>query len=132
MATGGGLALPEPLQDEDSRSWFKRFEVSAAANSWNDMKKLLRLPILLKGRAWAIYDALGKGDTDTYDHLKNALLQCLSPDTEEDRLATQEGLSRRKLQKGRESIDELARDLEKLLDKSSSGLPTAIRDTELR
>ena len=27
MATGGGLALPEHLQDEDARSWFKRFEV---------------------------------------------------------------------------------------------------------
>ena len=34
MATGGGLALPEPLQDEDSRSWFKHFEVCAAANGW--------------------------------------------------------------------------------------------------
>ena len=132
MATGGGLALPEPLQDEDSRSWFKRFEVCAAANGWDDAKKLLRLPTLLKGRAWAIYDALGEGDTDTYDHLKDALLQRLSPDTEEDRLAARERLSRRKLQEGRESIDEVARDLEKLLDKSSPGLPTAIRDTELR
>ena len=54
MATGGGLALPEPLQDEDSRSWFKRFEVCAAANGWDDARKLLRLPTLLKGRAWAI------------------------------------------------------------------------------
>ena len=132
MATGGGLALPEPLQDEDSRSWFKRFEVCAAANGWDDTKKLLCLPTLLKGRAWAIYDVLGGGDTDTYDHLKDALLQRLSPDTEEDHLAAQERLSRRKLQEGRERIDKLARDLKKLLDKSSPGLPTAIRDTELR
>jgi len=51
MATGGGLALPEPLHDEDSRSWFKRFEVCAAANGWDAAKKLLRLPTLLKGRA---------------------------------------------------------------------------------
>ena len=98
---------------------------------WDDAKKLLRLSTLFKGRAWAIYDALGEGDTDTYDHLKDALLQRLSPDTEEDRLAAREWLSRRKLQEGRESIDEVARDLEKLLDKSSPGLPTAIRDTEL-
>ena len=59
MATGGGLALPEHLQDEDARSWFKRFEVCAAANSWDDAKKLLHLPTLLKGRAWAIFDSLG-------------------------------------------------------------------------
>ena len=98
MATGGGLALPEPLQDEDSRSWFKHFEVCAAANGWDGAKKLLRLPTLLKGRAWAIYDALDEGDTDTYDHLKGALLRRLSPDTEEDCLAAREQLSRRKLQ----------------------------------
>ena len=53
MATGGGLALPEHLQDEDAGSWFKRFEVCAAANSWDDAKKLNCLPTLLKGRAWA-------------------------------------------------------------------------------
>ena len=132
MATGGGLALPEHLQDEDARSWFKRFEVCAAANSWDDAKKLLRLPTLLKGRAWAIFDSLGEDSTDTYAHLKTALLQRLSPDTEEDRLAARELLSKRKLQEGRESIDEVARDLEKLLDKASPGLPAKVRDTELR
>ena len=70
---------------------------------------LLRLPTLLKGRAWAIYDSLDEDSTDTYAHLKCALLQRLSPDTEEDSLAAREQLSRRKLQEGRESIDEVAR-----------------------
>ncbi len=46
-----GLALPEPLQEDDARSWFKRFEVCAAANEWDDRKKLLRLPTLLRVRA---------------------------------------------------------------------------------
>jgi len=49
MATGGGIALPEPLHNEDSRSWFKRFEVCTAANGWDAAKKLLCLPTLLKG-----------------------------------------------------------------------------------
>ena len=132
MATGGGLALPEHLQDEDARSWFKRFEVCAAANGWDNAKKLLRLPTLLRGRAWAVYDSLDEESTDTYAHLKSALLQRLCPDTEEDRLAAREQLSKRKLQEGRESIDEVARDLEKLLDKACPGLPAEIRDTELR
>jgi len=52
---------------------------------------------------------------NSYDHLKAALLQRLSPDTEEDRLATRE-LSRRRVRTERESIEELARDLETLLD----------------
>ena len=58
MATGGGLALPEPLVDEEARSWFKRYMVCALANRWNDQKKLLHLLMLLKGCSWAIYDSL--------------------------------------------------------------------------
>ena len=77
-------------------------------------------------RAWAIFDSLGEDSTDTYTHLKNALLQRLSPDTEEDRLAALELLLKRKLQEGRESIDEVACDLEKLLDKASPGLPVKV------
>ena len=110
MASGGGhgLALPEPLQDEGAKTWFKRFEVCAAANEWNNKKKLLRAPTLLKGRAWAVYDALPDSETDTYAHLKQALLSRLSPDTDEDRLSAREALSQRRLRQDRESIDELA------------------------
>ncbi len=58
---------------------------------------LLRLPTLLKGRAWAIFDALSGTDTDTYKHLKKALLDRLSPATGEDRLSACDKLSQRKL-----------------------------------
>ena len=60
MACSTGLALPEVLQDGDAKSWFKRFEVCAAANEWNDEKRLKCLPTLLRGRAWAIFD-FGEG-----------------------------------------------------------------------
>ena len=69
--------------------------------------------------------------TDTYEHLKAAILQRLCPDTEEDRLVAREKLSRRRLREG-ESIDELARDVEKLLDQASPGLPEELRESELR
>ena len=131
MASSVGLALPEPLQDSDARSWFKRFEVCAAANEWNDGKKLLRLPTLLRGRAWAIFDALSEDDTDTYENLKKAILERLSPDTDEDRLTARDELSKRRL-RDQESVDELARDIEKLLDKASPGLPADAKDMELR
>ena len=132
MAAGGGLALPEPLQDGDSRSWFKRYEVCATANGWDAAKKLQHLPTLLRGRAWAIYDSLSEETLDTYDHLKTALRERLNPDTEEDRLAAREQLVKRKLRVEAESIDELARDLERLLDRASPNLPAEVRDTELR
>ena len=38
MATGGNIALPEPLEGEDAKSWFKRYEVCGTANGWNDQK----------------------------------------------------------------------------------------------
>ena len=64
MATGGGLALPEPLHNKDAKSWFKRFEVCSLANGWDAGKQLLRLPMLLRGRAWVIFDLLSDTETD--------------------------------------------------------------------
>ena len=49
MAICGELALPKHLQDkDDSCSWLKQFKVCAAANGWDNAKKLLRLPTLLR------------------------------------------------------------------------------------
>ena len=73
MEIGGGLALLEPLHDEDAASsWFKKSEVCSAANGWDGVKKLLNFPTLLRGHAWAVFDSLGEADTDSYDHLKVA------------------------------------------------------------
>jgi len=94
-------------------------------------KKLKRLPTLLKGRVCAIFDSLPDTSTNTYTHLKEALLSRLSPDTEEDRQSTRDELGQRKLHENQESIDELAKDLEKLLDVASAGLPEANRQAEL-
>ena len=103
----------------------------AAANEWNAAKKLVRLPTLLRRQAWAIYESLGENDNESYT-LKGTIISRLNPDTDEDRLAAREQLTRRHFREGGESIDELARDIEKLLDQSSPGLPAEIRDSELR
>ena len=132
MATGDKLCLPEHLDDGDARSWFKRYELCAAANEWNEAKRLLRLPTLFKGRAWAIFESLSDDVKDTYDHLKGAMTQKLNPDTDENRMVAREQLRLRRFREGCESVDELARDLERMLDKSSPGLPAEIREAELR
>ena len=92
MASSSGLALPEVLQDGNVKSWFKRFEVCAVVNEWGNDKKLKRLPMLLRGRAWEIFDTLPDTSTDTYKHLKAALLSKLSSNTEEDQQSTHESL----------------------------------------
>ena len=61
----------------------------------------------------------------TYEHLKAAILSKLCPDTEEDKIVTPECLLRRQLHDG-ESIYELVRDLEKLLNLATPGLPAAV------
>ena len=132
MATGDRVCLPEHLDDGDARSWFKRYELCADANEWNAAKKLLRLPTLFKGRAWAIFESLGDNDKDTYAHLKGAMTERLNPDTDENRMVAREQLMLRRFREGAESVDQLARDLERMLDKSSPGLPAEIREAELR
>ena len=54
MAYGNGSALSEVLQDGDTKSWFKKFQICAVVNERDDDKKLKHLPTLLRGRAWAI------------------------------------------------------------------------------
>ena len=76
------ICLPEPLQHDDARLWFKRFKLCAAANEWDATKQLLRLPTLLKGRSWEIYESLGDENKDTYAQLKKAILDRLNPDTD--------------------------------------------------
>jgi len=133
MAAGGQrIALPEPLQYAGTKSWFRHFEVCSAAIGWDEAKQLLRLPTLLRGRAWAVYEALAGDQTDTYAHLKAALLAKLSPDTDEHRLSAREQLAIRRLCEGSESIDELARDIERLSHQASLGLQGDLRDKELK
>ena len=57
-------------------------------------------------------------------------MQRLCPDTEEDRFVAREKLSWRCLLEG-ESIDELARDVKKLLDQASPGLPEELSESEM-
>ena len=81
-----GISLPEAPHGEEARSWFRQFKVCVAANEWDEAKKFRRVLTLLKGQAWAVYEALTDEETDTYDHLKTAILEELSPDMDEERL----------------------------------------------
>ena len=68
----------------------------AAANEWNAAKKLVRLPTLLRGRAWAIYESLGENNNESYNALKGTIISRLNPDIDEDRFAACEQLTRRR------------------------------------
>ena len=72
--------------------------------------------------------SLSDADKETYAKLKKAILGRLDPDTDKHRLAARDQLSHRRLQEGVNSIDEQARDLEKLLDQASPGFPSAMHE----
>ena len=61
-----------------------------------------------------------------------ALLAQLSLDTAEERLIAHEELNHRKFVEGRESIDEVAHYIERLLDKASPGLQANVCNSELQ
>ena len=63
---------------------------------------------------------------------QNAMISRLNPDTDEDHLAAHEQLTQKCFREGGESIDELAQDIDKLLDRSSPELPAEVRNSELR
>ena len=126
MAAGSAICLPKPLGDGNAKLWFRQFNVCPATNEWNTAKKLMQLPTLLRGRVWAIYELLGEADNESYNALKGAIISCLNPDTDQDYLAACKQLTCRHYLKGGESIDELAQDIEKPLDRSLPGLPAEV------
>ena len=75
---------------------------------------------------------MGDSEKDTYAHLERAMMERLNPDTDENRIVAHEQLMLRRLREGVKSVDKLAWGLERMLDKSSPGLPKEIREAELR
>ena len=124
------LCLPEAFADGDIAIWIRRFDICAAANRWGDDDKLLRLPTLLQGRAFAVYERLAADQKDTYARLTNSLERAFEPHTEErKRLATRQ-FAARSLQPG-EDLEVFLRDLELLLDRAQPGLPRGLREQQL-
>ena len=68
----------------------------------------------------------------THAHLKGTMMERLNLDTDKNCVVACEQLMLRWFREGVESVAELARDLERMLDKSSPGLPVEIRKAELR
>ena len=69
MATStSSLPLPEITTDDFERSW-TRFHLVAAASKWDDEKKLLMLPALLRGKLVEIFISLSAEEKETLTKL---------------------------------------------------------------
>ena len=74
-----GVALPNKFDDGDIVSWLDSFDVCATANNWNNDARLRRLPTLLVGRAFAIFQRLPNNQKDTMAQLREALIEAFLP-----------------------------------------------------
>ena len=122
--------LPEPFADDDISTWLRRFDLCCSANRWDAHDRVVRLPTLLQGRAFAVFERLTQQQMDTYDHLVAALKTAFEPRTEEGRRLATRQLNSRTLQTG-EDLDVFVRDLERLLDRAQPGLSAELRRQQL-
>ena len=100
------------------------------ANRWPADDKLLRLPTLLHGRAFAVFEHLEDDQKDTYAHLVSTLTAAFEPRTEEQRSLATRQLTSRILQPG-EDLDVFLCELELLLDRAQPALARELRQQQL-
>ena len=70
---------PEKFDSGDFVSWLRQFDCCAAANGWNDTKKLAILPAFLRGPAASHYYSLTGDQRDTFASLVEHLRAALCP-----------------------------------------------------
>ena len=110
-------------------SWLDSFNVCAAANNWNDNARLRRLPTLLAGRAFTVFQRLGDQQKDTLAHLRESLIAVFLP--EEQRGARYSEFDSCRLKDG-EAGKVFAHRLESLLRQALTDLGGDNRDAVLK
>ena len=125
MATStSSLPLPEITTDDFERSW-TRFHLVAAASKWDDEKKLLMLPALLRGKLVEIFISLSAEEKETLTKLKQALSDRAG--ITRDSLTSAKAFSERK-QGAYESVRDYEIDLTRLFKEAYPG-PTRIQQS---
>jgi hypothetical protein len=89
MATSSrtSVALPETFSDGDIVLWLRKFELCSTANDWKDTNMLKRLPTLLSGKAFAVFERLAAEAKEDYKTFTKALTTAFGGDTTGKHLA---------------------------------------------
>ena len=128
----GKICVPETFSDGEFSQWMRRFDLCSAANKWDDEMKLVRLPTLLRGRAFSVFEMLKLSEEDrkSYAAVKRALTDVMEPNTEERRRHARRQLQQRRLAP-KEDADTYVYQLERLLDRACPELSKEVREREL-
>ena len=129
MATSNrsSVALPESFSDGDVEFWLRKFELCALANGWKEDAMLTRLPVLLCGKAFAVFERLEEKDKESFKSTRGTLVAAFGGNTTGQHIAMME--FRKRDIKREEDIQVFAYNLKSLLRKAMAGLgekPNAI------
>jgi hypothetical protein len=129
-ATRTSVALPEIFSDGDMVLWLRKFELCAKANDWKDTDMLKRLPTLLSGKAFAIFERLAAETKEDFKVLTKALTEAFGGDENGKHLAMMAFRSR--MRKPDEYIQVFAYNLEALLRRAMPNIEKGDRETLLK
>ena len=74
-STRTSVALLENVSDGDIVLWLRKFELCAAANDCKDDGMLKRIPTLLSGKAFAVFERLAATKKEDYKTLTKSLIE---------------------------------------------------------
>ena len=114
---------------EDVEKWLKDFERISKANGWSYKRQVDILPAFLRDRAAIFYDELCERQQNDLDELKQALTQHFIP--KEARRFYYADLHSRK-QGDTESAEDFGREIQILVRRAYSEMPTEHQDTLMR
>ena len=114
MAVQLDLPLPEITVEDFKRAW-TRFELVADAKDWNENKRKVILPTLLRGKLVDIYLTIDEETRGNLQHLKKALMRHAGL-LRDPLTACQSFMTRR--QGPSESVNDFATDLKRLFAES--------------
>ena len=132
MATASrtSVALPEIFSNGDIVLWLRKFDLCSTANGWKDTDMLKRLPTLLSGKAFAVFERLAPEKKEDYKSLTEALTMAFGGDATGKHIAMME--FRGRTRKPEEDIQVFAYNLEALLRRAMPNVADSDRSTLLK
>ncbi|KAL5509977.1 hypothetical protein EMCRGX_G005432 [Ephydatia muelleri] len=123
MASSSHVSLPKPFASGNISEWFTRFDICSNANEWDDDKKVVKLPKLLEGVAFAAWLDLSLEERKEYKTMKEKLIARMAPSN----FITMEEFRDRKLRPS-EALSLYLHDLRQLIDRAMPKLDLALKE----
>ncbi|CAB3996555.1 Transposon Ty3-G Gag-Pol poly [Paramuricea clavata] len=124
------LSVPETFSDGDFGLWLRKFELCSTANGWKEDEMLKRLPTLLSGKAFVVFERLGDDKKEDFKVLIAAIKEAFGGDETSKHIAMME--FRRRARKPGEDIQVFAYRLETLLSRAIPNIGNDEKDTLLK